>query len=102
MSNLALDIGGSFFQGHPYLTTLTGLSELVSVLSSNLLVIAGVILIFAIVFAGISMISASGDPQAFARARNMLTAAIIGFVLVVSAWLIVGVVEFSSGVDIIQ
>ena len=102
MDNLAFNIGDIFFggPGH-FLSRLTGVGELVSILLSNAIVIAGIVLLFLIVFAGIQMISGSGDPQKVAQARQVLTAGILGFILVVAAFFIVRLLESSLGIDIL-
>ena len=48
------------------------------------------------------MINAGGDPQAFAKAQSMMTAAVVGFILVLAAYIIVRVVETSTGVNILS
>jgi hypothetical protein len=102
MSNIAFNIGDVFLgDGDHYLKELTGAGSLMSTLLSNAIVIAGLVLIFIIIIAGIQMISGSGDPQKVARARQILTAGIIGFILIVAAFFIVRIIESSFGVSII-
>lgn len=98
---IAFDIGDTFLGSGHFLTQLTGVSTLVSLLVSNILYLLGTVLIFIIVYAGMSMISASGDVQQFARARNILTAGVTGFIIVVAAWFIVKIIEGSTGVTIL-
>jgi hypothetical protein len=102
MDKLTFNIGEAFFgdSGH-FLTQLTDVGELASILLNNAIVIAGIVLIFIIIIAGIQMISGSGDPQKAARARQILTAGILGFILVVAAYFIVKLVEVSFGVNIL-
>ena len=101
-NHLAYPIISSFFgtTGH-FLANMAGLSTLVGIISSNLLVIAGVVLIFTIVYAGITMISAAGDAQTYQKAQGILTAAVIGFILVAAAWLILDIVGITTGVNIL-
>ena len=99
MNKLAIDIGTSF--GSPF-SALSDVGRIASALSNNLLWVAGVVLIFSIVFSGISMISSSGNPQGFERARTMLTASIIGFILVIGGYFITYLVEFMFGIDIVS
>lgn len=101
MEKIAFNIGDIFFGSDHFLKEITGVGSLVSILLSNAIVIAGIVLIFIIVIAGIQMISGSGDPQKTAHARQILTAGILGFVLVVAAYFIVRLVESSLGVDIL-
>ena len=102
MEKISFNIGDSFFgPGAHFLKELTGVGSLASALLSNAIVVAGIVLIFLIVFAGIQMISGSGDAQKIDRAKQVLTAGVIGFILVVAAFFIVRLVERSLGVDIL-
>lgn len=100
MNQLAFNIGEAL--GLPnYLRTLTGVGQLVGILLSNSIVVAGVIFLFLVVFAGIGMLSAQGDPQKFAQAQNIITAAIVGFILIIAAFFIVRLIEQSLSINIL-
>ncbi len=101
MKEIAFNIGDSFFKtpGH-FLTKLTGIGTLASILFSNAIVIAGIVLIILFIIAGIQMISGSGEPQKIEQARNIITAGIIGFILVIAAYYIVKLVELSLGINL--
>ncbi len=101
MNNIAVNIGDQLLGPGHFLTSLGGVGKLVTALSSDAMIIAGVILIFIIIIAGISMISASGDAQQYAKAQTMLTTGITGFVLVVAAWFIIKIIELVTGVHIL-
>jgi hypothetical protein len=94
-----VDIGQSFFGGSHFLTNLIGLGTLVSILLSNAISIAGVLLLFLIVIGGISMVSGagSGNPERVAQGRNIIAAGVIGFIIVVIAWWIVEIIKLSMG-----
>ncbi len=101
MQVIAFDIGSAL--GLPdYLTRLTGIGDLVSVFLSNAIVLAGVIFLFLIILAGISMLSAQGDPQKFQQAQNIITAAVLGFIIVIAAFLIVRLIERSLSINILD
>jgi len=101
MNKLAYDLGDTFFGGSSPFDQITGVSALVSVGVSNAFVIAGVVLIITIIYAGYSMMSAAGDQQQFARARAILTAAITGFVIIVASWFVVRAIEVSTTTTIL-
>lgn len=101
MDRLAINIGEYFFGGGHFLRSLPGLGTLVSVFTSNAIVIAGVVFLFLLVFAGIRFISAGGDPQKIAQAWQVITYAIIGFIIVIASYLIVRVVEAVLGLSIL-
>ena len=102
MNKLAIDIGSTFFGGSHPLQSLPGVGVVIQALVSNIIVIAGVILVFIIIYAGSAMVSGAGDPQSFERAKSILTAGIVGFILVIAAWFIVRIVETSTGVTILS
>jgi hypothetical protein len=45
-----------------------------------------------IVYAGFQMVVSQGDPGAWSKAKGMLTSIIIGFIIILSAWLVVDTV----------
>lgn len=102
MEYLAFNLGDAFFgpDAH-FLKQLSGVGTLASILLSNSIVVAGIVLVFIIIFAGMNMISASGDAQKVAQAQQLITAGVIGFIVVVSAFFIVRLVESSLGINIL-
>ncbi len=96
------NIGDTFFgpSGH-FLTDLPGLGQLVSILLSNAIMVAGVVLVILVIVAGFYMITGAGDPQKIEQGRNIITAGVIGFIIVAAAFLIVRFIERSLGVSIL-
>lgn len=68
------------------------LSNLLSPLISNVLIISGVFAFITIIFAGFGYITASGDKGKIETYQNMLNYAILGLILVVTAFLITRVI----------
>jgi hypothetical protein len=97
MNYLALDIKTWFFndgQVGPSATqfqSLTGISAFVSLFLKISFVLAGLILLFYFVLGGWGMISSAGksDPKATEQAKATVTSAVIGFVVVFTAYWIV-------------
>lgn len=52
-----------------------------------------------LIIAGYQFMTSGGDPKAAGAARNTLTYAIIGVILVVAAWLIIKLIQNITGVD---
>ena len=80
-------------------------SVLISVLLPNILILAGVIFFFLMLGGGFMMIkSAGGDANAqdTAKAKNAVTFAVIGFLLVISAYFILQIVGTVTGVDFVN
>ena len=54
------------------------------------------------ILAGFQWISAGGDKAAIETARNKITNALIGLIIVAAAWVIVGVIGKIMGIDILN
>jgi hypothetical protein len=81
------------------LGTLT-LPNIVSGLIRGSLVVAAIVFFFILVIGGIRWIASGGDKAATEGARNQITAALIGLVIVFAAWAIVALINTFFGIDI--
>lgn len=69
----------------------------------RLIVIAGFVISFIVLLVGgIRWMTAGGDPKNVEGARNMVTAALIGLVIVLAAFALVRLIEFIFGVTVIS
>lgn len=101
---IAIDIGNAFFgSNNSYLKSLTGIGKLVSSIVATAIAIAGLILIFLLIFGGISMIVGAGqqNPQKVAQGSKAATSALIGFAIIFTAYWIVRGIQFITGVPIL-
>lgn len=64
-----------------------------------LVILAGVVCIFLIIFAGFKFVTSEGDPEKIASARKTLFYAIGGMLLVLASFFILNVVATFTGVD---
>lgn len=71
------------------------------VLLPNMFFIAGFILLFLIVGGGISIMTAGQDSKQLNKAKEQVTNAAIGFVVIFTAYWIIQVIEFLTGVPIL-
>lgn len=104
MNNLlTAEFGDKFFNqsGH-FLTKITGPSTLVSLFLSNSIIIAGVILLFIIIFAGYGIVGAGGNPQKVAASMKLITYGVAGFLLIFAAYFIVTIIQTLTGTNLIQ
>lgn len=67
-----------------------------------LLIVSFVIAFLFLLFGGIRWMLSGGDKTAAEGARGTLTAALIGLVIVLSAWLIITIIETAFGINIIN
>ena len=96
-----VDIGSTF--GSPIGQTV-GLGDLVSIILSNAIIFAGVIMVFLLIFGGISIIIGAGqdNPEAAARGKQAATTAVIGFIIIFAAYWIIQIIEAMTGLQILN
>jgi hypothetical protein len=82
--------------------TLTNLQlpTIISGLIRGALVVAAVVFFFILVIGGIRWIASGGDKAATENARNQITAALIGLIIVFAAWAIVALIQVFFNVNI--
>jgi hypothetical protein len=78
---------------NPYLTTDEPIIEIILVAINKLVVIIGSFAILAIVAGGIVMIASSGNDQLQTRGKSIITYAIIGLIVALSAYIITSFVQ---------
>jgi len=102
MDFLAFDIGNKF--SSPVGKGDFGFAALVSIILSNAIALAGIILLILLVLGGIGYISGAGqnNPQRAAQGKAAITAAIIGFVIIFASYWIIEAVEVLTGLDILD
>ena len=64
------------------------------------LVVAAIVFFFILVIGGIKWIASGGDKAQTEGARNQITAALVGLVIVFAAWAILALIKTFFGVDI--
>jgi len=74
-------------------------AALLNVIVRNIFVIAGLLLFGTIIFAGFKIIS--GGSKGYEEARNIITIAVTGFLIMFAAYWIVQIVEVVTGVPIL-
>lgn len=78
--------------GNPW-GNIQSINTVIPGLLNAALVIAFAIFVFLLIFAGIQWITAGGDKTKVESAQKKLTGAIIGIIIVISAWAILGLVR---------
>jgi TRAP-type C4-dicarboxylate transport system permease small subunit len=66
---------------------------IVSSLINLVLVIAFVVFLFLLLWGGIQWITSGGDKEALAKAQGKISSAIVGIIIVISAWAILSLVR---------
>ncbi len=75
---------------------------MVSGFISLILVLAGLAFFFILVIGGVKWILSGGDKAHTEAARNQITAALVGLVIVFSAWAIVGLINTFFGINLMK
>lgn len=80
---------------------ITNLGELISAATGALLIIAALLAFFYLILGGIQWITSGGDKAGMEAARNKITHAVVGLIIVGAAWAIMILVQNFLGVDIV-
>src|SRR3989344_8340917 len=80
---------------------ITNLGELISAATGALLIIAALLAFFYLILGGIQWITSGGDKAGMEAARNKITHAIVGLVIVGAAWAIMILVQNFLGITVI-
>ncbi|MBI2465272.1 hypothetical protein HYV64_03955 [Candidatus Shapirobacteria bacterium] len=101
---LAIAIDPPTGTGKTLSQTFPTLSSLISVIVKNSFTIAGTILLILLIFGGLMVIIGAGssDSKKSAQGKALVTDAIIGFVIVITAYFIVQIVEVTTGLKILN
>lgn len=75
---------------------------MVSGFLSLILIVAGLAFFFILVVGGVKWILSGGDKAHTEGARNQITAALVGLVIVFSAWAIAGLINSFFGINILD
>jgi hypothetical protein len=74
-------------------------SKLISSFSSNAVIVGGVLFLIMAIVAGYHMLSNSGDAEKFAAGKDIITYAMIGFLLIFGAYWIIQLIQFMLGLS---
>ena len=98
-----VNIGEVIDTGNGSLNEYSSISPLISNLLKNALTVSSIILLFLLIFGGITFIASAGkgDEKGTGQAKKALTSALIGFAIVFSAYFIIQIIEVLTGVPIL-
>lgn len=80
---------------------ITDLGQLISAVVGTLLIVAALMAFLYLILGGIKWITSGGDKAGMEEARNKITHAIVGLIIVGAAWAIMTLVQNFLGVTII-
>ncbi|MDD5074202.1 MAG: hypothetical protein PHU92_03470 [Candidatus Shapirobacteria bacterium] len=106
---LAIDIGEAFLikrgsgdQGIGSKTQFSSIGELISTILPNVYVLAGIILLFFLIFGGLAVIlgASKGNKEQVEKGKKVLTGTLVGFLVIFASYWIVQILEILTGVKI--
>ena len=80
---------------------ISDVGQLISSLVGTLLILAALLAFFFLILGGIQWITSGGDKAGMEAARNKITHAIVGLIIVGAAWAIMLLVQNFLGVSVI-
>jgi len=80
----------------------TGLRDLINNVTFAVGVIVGLIFFAMLVMGGIGYMMSAGDEKALTKAKQQITAGLIGLVIVFMAWWVVKIISVIFGINILQ
>lgn len=95
-------IGFRWGRGSPDERIPLTIGGLISELLPYLFAAAGLLLLFYLVYGGLSLMLSGGDPKAVQSAKDKITGAIIGFIIVFVSYWLVQIVAKILGIEAIQ
>lgn len=83
------------------LVTITSVGSLITALVGTLIIIAALLAFFYLILGGIQWITSGGDKSGMEAARNKITHAIVGLIIVAAAWAVMILVQQFLGINVI-
>lgn len=80
--------------------TIYGLEAMVANILNIIIGLAGVVLLLMLIGGGFGYITSGGDKEKAAKAKNTLTYAILGLLVILGAWLIIRLIEEFTGLNL--
>jgi len=80
---------------------ITDIGQLISAVVGTLLIVSALLAFLFLIMGGIQWITSGGDKAGMESARNKITHAIVGLIIVGAAWAIMTLVQSFLGINII-
>lgn len=93
-----VNFGGTNIQG-PLDPKIQKLGDLISRLLSFIIPLSGVVLLFVLIWGGYDYMMSQGNPEKVKTAQAKITTGIIGFILLISSYLVVRVIAGIFGLS---
>jgi len=101
---LAVNIADTPLSSEHNLSSYSSFADIINLIVKNSITIAGIILVALLIFGGITFImsAGSGDSKKADQGKKTITAALIGFVVVIFSYVIIKIIETITGLHILD
>ena len=97
---IKIDIGEQLAAlGNPFKINAENFSQFLGKIISTLLVVAALAFFFYFILGGFQYIISSGEKAAVEEAKNRITYAFIGFIIVAIAWAVLKLITYFFGIE---
>ncbi len=93
----SINVGGQSIEGP--LKGINTVGDLVNTLMNFLVPLAGIIFLLVLIWGGYDFMMSGGNPEKLKSAQAKITTGVIGFILLVLAYLIVRIISFIFGLE---
>lgn len=102
MKKSALTLPGGYEISPPpdFKEELNTIGDIINALIPYIFALAGIILLFLLIWGGFGYLTSGGDPKKVESARGKLTHAIVGFIIIFVAYWLVQILETIFGIQI--
>lgn len=78
------------------------LPNMLSTFFSVIIVVVGIVFLFMLIMGGIKWMMSEGDDKKLTAARNQVTNALVGLVIVFAAWAIIALINSIFGINLLN
>lgn len=96
-----MDLKKFLFGYHP-IARISNLGELIGIIIWNIYIFSGFILFLYLIAGGFMLVTSAGNTEKAKNGSQAITNAIIGFVIIFTSFWIVQVIEFLTGINILN
>lgn len=90
------------FQGEGAETAYPNISTLISNILPNIYILAGLILLFGIIFGGFTMIANAGNKEKQQQGKEVITKSLLGFGIIFASYWLIQIIQILTGINILN
>ena len=103
LDNTTINLGECLnFQGDTVENTYPSIASLLNNLLPNIFIFAGLVIFFLIFFGGFTILTNAGNPNKQNEGQQIITGAVIGFLVIILSYLIIQIIEIITGIPILH